>query len=66
MTEYAAGIAPLDSWPWAEYGDALEQAGESEEALVAFDQCRLFGGGDIVETGAAQVLRSSHDYDSGT
>ena len=58
LTNRAVEAKPDDGWSWAQYGDALLNAGQMSEAEHAYEQADAFGAGAVAKVGRAEVLKA--------
>jgi tetratricopeptide (TPR) repeat protein len=58
LTERSINIASDDAWSWVQYGDALLNMGQFDNALSAFEQADAFAAGVVAKTGRAEVLKA--------
>ena len=58
LTNRAVEAKPDDAWSWRQHADALLNIGRFDEALSAYAQADVFGGGPVAKTGLAEVLKA--------
>ncbi len=58
LTERSINLEPDDAWSWTQYGDALLNMQEPNEALRAYEQAYSFGAGAVAKRGRAEVLKA--------
>jgi tetratricopeptide (TPR) repeat protein len=63
LTERSIGIAPDDSWSWAQHGAALLNMQRLDDALRAYHQADSFGDRLIARKGQAEVLKAKGELD---
>ena len=58
LTQRSVDLKPDDGWAWTQHGKALQNVGEFEKSLAAYEEAELFGEERCAKNGRAETLRS--------